>query len=152
VTSLAQPGGAAPAPRRHDLDWLRIAAFGLLIGYHVGMLYVPWTFHGKSENSGWPVLKAFMLALNPWRLSLLFVISGAATAFMVARVGRVASAGSGRCSAFATLAPGSVHLRAGDLHHLRPFLRLRGNEVCEFGWRLTARNRTLGQQALSHRR
>jgi len=92
VTSLAQPGGAAPAPRRHDLDWLRIAAFGLMIGYHVGMLYVPWTFHVKSEYGGGPVLKAFMLALNPWRLSLLFVISGAATAFMAARVGRGALA------------------------------------------------------------
>ena len=77
--------------RRHDLDWLRIAAFGLLIGYHVGMLYVPWAFHVKSAYRGGPWLTGLMLALNPWRLSLLFVISGAATAFMVARLG-----GSGR--------------------------------------------------------
>ena len=26
--------------RRIDLDWVRILAFGLLIFYHVGMLYV----------------------------------------------------------------------------------------------------------------
>ena len=78
---------AAPGTRRHDLDWLRIGAFALLIGYHVGMLYVPWAFHVKSAYRGGPVLTAFMLALNPWRLSLLFVISGAATAFMVARLG-----------------------------------------------------------------
>jgi len=84
--------GLAANSRRYDLDWLRIAAFALLIGYHVGMLYVPWAFHVKSDYRGGPVLTAFMLALNPWRLSLLFVISGAATAFMARRVGRGALA------------------------------------------------------------
>ena len=74
--------------RRYDLDWLRITAFGLLIGYHVGLLYVPWPFHVKSAYSSGPVLTALMLALNPWRLSLLFVISGAATGFMVRGLGR----------------------------------------------------------------
>ena len=51
--------------RRYDLDWLRIAAFGLLIGYHVGMLYVPWDFHVKSDYRGGPGLTALMLASNP---------------------------------------------------------------------------------------
>lgn len=83
------------ATRRHDLDWLRIAAFALLIGYHVGMLYVPWAFHVKSAYRGGPWLTGLMLALNPWRLSLLFVISGAATAFMVAQAGERGS-GLGR--------------------------------------------------------
>jgi glucans biosynthesis protein C len=78
--------------RRYDLDWLRIAAFGLLIGYHVGMLYVPWNFHVKSDYRGGPGLTALMLASNPWRLSLLFVISGAATAFMAQGLGRGALA------------------------------------------------------------
>lgn len=78
--------------RRYDLDWLRIAAFGLLIGYHVGMLYVPWNFHVKSEYRGGPGLTALMLASNPWRLPLLFVISGAATAFMAQGLGRGALA------------------------------------------------------------
>lgn len=78
--------------RRYDLDWLRIAAFGLLIGYHVGMLYMPWNFHVKSEYHGGPGLTALMLASNPWRLPLLFVISGAATAFMAQGLGRGALA------------------------------------------------------------
>jgi glucans biosynthesis protein C len=78
--------------RRYDLDWLRIGAFALLIGYHVGMLYVPWPFHVKSAYRGGPGLTALMLALNPWRLSLLFVISGAATAFMAQGVARGALA------------------------------------------------------------
>ena len=87
--------------RRHDLDWLRIAAFGLLIGYHVGMLYVPWAFHVKSAYRGGPWLTGLMLALNPWRLSLLFVISGAATAFMTARLGEGGKGHAGRRSALA---------------------------------------------------
>lgn len=72
-----------PAMRRYDLDWLRIGAFAALIGYHVGMLYVAWPFHVKSAYEGGPALTAVMLSLNPWRLPLLFVVSGAATGFMM---------------------------------------------------------------------
>jgi len=68
--------------RRLDLDWLRIAAFGLLIFYHVGMFYVTWGFHVKSSHAS-SAPEPFMLLLNPWRLTLLFVISGCATRFML---------------------------------------------------------------------
>ncbi len=68
--------------RRFDLDWLRIAAFGLLIFYHVGMFYVTWGFHVKSSHASRAV-EPLMLLLNPWRLTLLFVISGCATRFML---------------------------------------------------------------------
>lgn len=70
--------------RRFDLDWIRIAAFGLLILYHVGMVFVPWYYHVKSAQLV-PALEPFMLALNPWRLSLLFLVAGAATRFMAAK-------------------------------------------------------------------
>ena len=33
--------------RRHDLYWLRVIAFGLLVLYHVGMDYVTWDWHVK---------------------------------------------------------------------------------------------------------
>ncbi len=64
--------------RRHDLDALRVIAFGLLIAYHCAMLYVAeWDFHIKSsylaEWLQWP-----MLAVNRWRMALLFLISGLA--------------------------------------------------------------------------
>lgn len=76
---------SGPAPsRRYDLDWLRIAAFLLLIFYHVGMVYVTWDYHAKSAHAG-PALEPLMLLLNPWRLGLLFFISGVATRFMVGR-------------------------------------------------------------------
>ena len=71
--------------RRVDLDWIRIIAFGLLIFYHVGMLFVPWDFHVKSVHI-LPGLQPLMLVLNPWRLSLLFLVSGAATRFMTAKL------------------------------------------------------------------
>ena len=37
--------------RRHDLDWLRIIAFLLLIFYHIGMFYVTWDWHVKSVHA-----------------------------------------------------------------------------------------------------
>jgi peptidoglycan/LPS O-acetylase OafA/YrhL len=71
--------------RRLDLDWIRIIAFGFLIFYHVGMLFVPWDFHVKSAHIV-PGLEPLMLTLNPWRLFLLFLVSGAATRFMTAKL------------------------------------------------------------------
>lgn len=77
-----QPGGTT---RRIDLDWIRIAAFGLLILYHVGMVFVPWYYHVKSTHL-YTALEPFMLVLNPWRLCLLFFVAGTATRFMAVRI------------------------------------------------------------------
>ncbi|MBB5744478.1 acyltransferase family protein [Brevundimonas variabilis] len=74
----------APSSRRHDLDWIRVGAFFLLIFYHVGMLYVSWDFHVKSPRIVEAVQPVMMLT-NPWRLTLLFLVSGAATRFMADR-------------------------------------------------------------------
>ncbi len=83
--TIAQSPDTAPgSERRIDLDWVRIAAFGLLIFYHVGMLYVSWGFHIKSAHQI-KALEPVMLVLNPWRLSLLFLVSGVATRFMLAK-------------------------------------------------------------------
>ncbi|WP_024888789.1 acyltransferase family protein [Luteimonas huabeiensis] len=72
-------------PRRHDIDALRVIAFGLLILYHVGMVYVvDWGFHIKSPTLlpwvEWP-----MVLVNRWRMSLLFLISGLALGLVLAR-------------------------------------------------------------------
>ena len=76
---------ALPLDRRYDLDWIRVGAFFLLILYHTGMFYVPWEWHVKSPHivEG---LMPFMLLTNPWRLTLLFLVSGAATRFMADKV------------------------------------------------------------------
>lgn len=67
--------------RRYDLDWLRIIAFGLLIFYHCGMFYVSWDWHVKSRFAS-DAIQPLMMLTNPWRLTLLFLIAGAATRFM----------------------------------------------------------------------
>ncbi len=70
--------------RRHDLDWVRIAAFGLLILYHVGMYYVSWDWHVKSPAAS-SAIEPLMMLSSPWRLALLFLVSGAATGMLLAR-------------------------------------------------------------------
>ncbi len=64
--------------RRHDLDWLRVLVFALLILYHVGMFFVPWGFHIKN-NQTYKWLIYPMWFLNQWRLPILFIISGMGT-------------------------------------------------------------------------
>lgn len=76
---------AASPERRIDLDWIRILAFASLIVYHVGMYYVTWDWHVKSPHAS-HAIEPLMLLMNPWRLSLLFLVSGAATAFIAARL------------------------------------------------------------------
>jgi hypothetical protein len=72
--------------RRYDLDWLRVLAFGLLIFYHVGMFYVEnWGWHIKSQYLS-SQLESLMLLLNPWRMPILWMISGIAIRFILARV------------------------------------------------------------------
>jgi glucan biosynthesis protein C len=68
------------------LDWVRIIAFLVLILYHVGMYYVTWDWHVKSPHAG-DTIEPLMMLSSPWRLSLLFMISGVAASFMLAKVG-----------------------------------------------------------------
>jgi hypothetical protein len=70
--------------RHYGMDWLRIGAFGLLILYHIGMMFVPWGFHVKTaEPLVWAEIP--MLATNPWRLTLLFVVSDFASRALFAK-------------------------------------------------------------------
>lgn len=68
------------------LDSLRIAALGLLILYHVGMYYVTWDWHVKSPFAS-GALEPLMRLSSPWRMSLLFLVSGAVSALLLAREG-----------------------------------------------------------------
>ena len=80
--------------RRYDLDWLRFIAFALLIFYHIGMFYVTWPYHVKSQYAS-TFAEPLMLIVNPWRLALLFFISGVAIRFATDRAeSRLQFAGS----------------------------------------------------------
>ncbi len=72
--------------RRYDLDWLRVLVFGLLIFYHIGMLYVAnWGFHYKSQYLSQP-LEGLMLLVNQWRMPLLWVISGISIRYVLQKM------------------------------------------------------------------
>ena len=72
--------------RKYFLDWLRVIAFGLLILFHTGCLYASWTYNLKSPRL-LPELEWFLLALSPWRMALLFLISGVAARSLVDKIG-----------------------------------------------------------------
>ncbi len=72
--------------RKYFLDWLRVLAFGALIFFHVGMLYVTWHYNLKSPRI-FPGIEPWMNALSAWRLALLFLISGVAARFLIDKLG-----------------------------------------------------------------
>jgi glucan biosynthesis protein C len=92
---------AAPtSARRADLDWLRIVALGLLILYHVALVYTPWDWHLNSQHR-FVWMEEVILLTSPWRLTLLFLVSGAALRLM----SRKYQAGEVLRQRFARLAP-----------------------------------------------
>jgi glucans biosynthesis protein C len=70
--------------RLYFLDWLRVIAFGLLVFYHTGLIFVDWGFHIQNDSFS-EGMKLPMLFLNQWRLPLLFFISGAGICFTLGR-------------------------------------------------------------------
>ena len=67
--------------RRHDLDWLRVILFGLLIWFHLGV-FTFWLF----EDEDVPLMVLFVVdVMHQWRLAALFLISGMGTAFAFRR-------------------------------------------------------------------
>jgi glucan biosynthesis protein C len=77
----------SPQPSRlFFFDWVRILAFFVLILYHVGMYYVTWDWHVKSAFAS-DMLEPYMELSAPWRLSLLFLVSGVASRFLLAKAG-----------------------------------------------------------------
>ena len=81
-------GAMTPQRRHYGLDWLRIGAFGLLIVYHVAMVFSTWDWVIKSPVT-YHQLTAPMALLTPWRLPLLFAVSGFASRKLFAKSGDV---------------------------------------------------------------
>ena len=76
--------------RRYDIDWLRVLAIGLLLIYHIAIIFQPWgVFIGfiqskKSLESLWIP----MAMLNVWRIPLLFYVSGMGVCFAMRKRNR----------------------------------------------------------------
>ncbi|MCF0061917.1 acyltransferase [Dyadobacter chenwenxiniae] len=66
--------------RRYDLDWLRVIAFAILIFFHVGMFFNFWEWHIKNDVIT-HAIELPMRFTSQWRMSLLFMISGAGMYF-----------------------------------------------------------------------
>jgi hypothetical protein len=73
------------APERElGLDALRVFAFALLIVYHSCLAYVSWPWI-VNDSATARALEPCLVAVNRWRLPLLFFVSGAAAAFSLRR-------------------------------------------------------------------
>ena len=95
-----------PRVRRHDIDWLRVILFGLLIPFHIA-IGVYWTAYGDHVNPNMveevdvsatsddernlytaesvDPMSLFLHWMHQWRLAALFMISGMGTAFAFRR-------------------------------------------------------------------
>lgn len=87
--------------RHYGMDWLRVGAFAILILYHAAMVFTPWGFHVKTAQ---PVewLSIVMMISNPWRLTLLFVVSGFASRALFLKSGDIRKFMSSRASRLLT--------------------------------------------------
>jgi glucan biosynthesis protein C len=76
-----------PLPRRHDVDWLRTLALGLLIVFHIVLSFQFWAasidFPQNDQLLG--ELIPFISMLSIWRIPLLFLISGMGVRFAMER-------------------------------------------------------------------
>ncbi len=70
-----------PDGRLYYVDWLRVAAFALLIVYHSSVAFFPdldWLLKSAEQSPGLSLIMKFPRA---WRLALLFFVSGMGTWF-----------------------------------------------------------------------
>ena len=71
--------------RRYDIDWLRVITIGLLLIYHIAIVFQPWGVligfiqSDKSMESLWKP----MTMINIWRIPLLFFVSGMGVCFAI---------------------------------------------------------------------
>lgn len=85
-THLPETQNPPSSDRQFGLDWLRIGVFILLIFYHTGMFFNTEGWHAKSLNAN-DAMEPFMWLSSPWRLPLLFLISGIAMRFLSDKLG-----------------------------------------------------------------
>lgn len=68
------------APRRYDVDWLRVIAVCGLIMIHTAAMFDPFPPTAVKGESCFPLI-LFSTFLHEWRLAILFLVSGASSYF-----------------------------------------------------------------------
>lgn len=71
--------------RRYDIDWLRVIAIGLLLIYHITIVFQPWGAMIQFLQNDKPLTSLWtpMTMLNIWRIPLLFFVSGMGVCFAI---------------------------------------------------------------------
>lgn len=64
--------------RKYFIDWLRIGLIISVFFFHIGMIFNPWGWHIKSDETFY-FLEPIMHWLHLWRMPLLFLVSGVGT-------------------------------------------------------------------------
>lgn len=74
-----------PSERRYDIDWLRVITIGLLLIYHIAIIFQPWGIFIQFIQSEQSLegLWIPMAMLNIWRIPLLFFVSGMGVCFAI---------------------------------------------------------------------
>lgn len=69
--------------RRYDIDWLRVIAIGLLLIYHIAIVFQPWgaIIRFMQNRETLESIWIPMSMLNVWRIPLLFFVSGMGVCF-----------------------------------------------------------------------
>ncbi len=70
--------------RRHDIDWLRVIAIGLLLLFHIALIFQPWGTFIQSDQTSAALLMP-IAAITVWRIPILFFISGMGFYFAATR-------------------------------------------------------------------
>ena len=73
------------AERRYDIDWLRVITIGLLLIYHIAIVFQPWGVFIQFIQSEQSMESLWipMAMLNIWRIPLLFFVSGMGVCFAI---------------------------------------------------------------------
>ena len=80
--------GVNRVQRQHDLDWLRVIAFGLLIYFHTAIAFLPYSLPMMNNVESSVGMRMFVAFLQEFRLGLLFMVSGSGVYFALKRRNR----------------------------------------------------------------
>ena len=80
------PNRKKSGERCNEIDWLRVYAILLLIAIHAAAIFDPFPVTAVKGHPNW-LMKVFAMFVHEWRLSVLFLVSGAGAYFALGFLG-----------------------------------------------------------------